>query len=70
MAAALTASSMGHILTTRSIFDALHCNSVMLQNPRTVGNEKMVFEPLIVDGGDVNQTYRGDPFICAAATQA
>ncbi|KAF8221974.1 hypothetical protein L208DRAFT_1324946 [Tricholoma matsutake] len=46
------------------------CKSVTLQNPRTVGNEQVVFEPLIVGGGDVNRTYRGDTFICAAATQA
>jgi len=46
------------------------CDNVILQNPRTVGNEKVVFKPLIVGGGDVQQTYRGDSFICAAANQA
>jgi LCCL domain len=46
------------------------CNTVTLQNRRTVGNEQVVFEPLIVGGGDLNRTYRGDSFICAAATQA
>jgi hypothetical protein len=46
------------------------CNSVVLQNPRTVGNEQVDFVPLIVGGGDGNKTYRGDSFVCAAATQA
>jgi hypothetical protein len=46
------------------------CNSVVLLNPRTVGNEQVDFVPLIVGGGDENKTYRGDSFICAAATQA
>ena len=58
---------------TNSTFDfrcPAQCNSVILQNPRTVGNEQVVFEPLIVGGGDANRTYRGDSFICAAATQA
>ena len=43
---------------------------VILQNPRTVGNEKQEYVPLIVGGGDVNRTYRGDSFICSAAIQA
>ena len=46
------------------------CNSVILQNPRTVGDEQIAFVPLIVGGGDTNVTYRGDSFICSAATQA
>lgn len=46
------------------------CSSVILQNPRTVGNEQVDFVPLIVGGGDSNGTYRGDTFICAAAVQA
>ncbi|TFK56958.1 LCCL domain-containing protein [Heliocybe sulcata] len=46
------------------------CDSVILQNPRTVGDEQVVYEPLIVGGGDSNGTYRGDSFICAAAVQA
>ncbi|KAH9858211.1 hypothetical protein C2E23DRAFT_856051 [Lenzites betulinus] len=46
------------------------CNSVILQNPRTVGDEQVDFVPLIVGGGDENRTYRGDTFICAAAVQA
>ncbi|KAL0951389.1 hypothetical protein HGRIS_008085 [Hohenbuehelia grisea] len=46
------------------------CSSVILQNPRTVGNEQIAFKPLIVGGGDSNVTYRGDSFICAAATHA
>lgn len=46
------------------------CDSVILQNPRTVGDEQVAFVPLIVGGGDSNHTYRGDSFICAAAVQA
>ncbi|KAI0778591.1 hypothetical protein BD413DRAFT_466700 [Trametes elegans] len=46
------------------------CSSVVLQNPRTVGDQQVDFVPLIVGGGDEEQTYRGDSFICAAAVQA
>ncbi|TBU62056.1 hypothetical protein BD310DRAFT_811851 [Dichomitus squalens] len=46
------------------------CSSVVLQNPRTVGDEQVDFVPLIVGGGDADHTYRGDTFICAAAEQA
>lgn len=46
------------------------CNSVVLLNPRTVGDIQVEFVPLIVGGGDPDKTYRGDSFICAAATQA
>lgn len=46
------------------------CENVILQNPRTVGNEQIAFKPLLVGGGDDNRTYRGDTFICAAAIQA
>ncbi|TFK77237.1 hypothetical protein BDN72DRAFT_830403 [Pluteus cervinus] len=46
------------------------CDTVILQNPRAVGNEEIAFVPLIVGGGDPNMTYRGDTFICAAALQA
>ncbi|KAF9076129.1 hypothetical protein BDP27DRAFT_1414673 [Rhodocollybia butyracea] len=46
------------------------CSSVVLENPRTVGNQQVDFVPLIVGGGDENRTYRGDTFICAAALQA
>ncbi|KAI1793955.1 hypothetical protein LXA43DRAFT_999064 [Ganoderma leucocontextum] len=46
------------------------CSSVVLQNPRTVGDEQVDFVPLIVGGGDRDHTYRGDTFICAAAVQS
>ncbi|KAF5385462.1 hypothetical protein D9757_005400 [Collybiopsis confluens] len=46
------------------------CSSLILENPRTVGDEQVSFVPLIVGGGDINRTYRGDTFICAAALQA
>ena len=43
---------------------------VIVQNPRTVGNQSQEYVPLIVGGGDVNGTYRRDSFICSAAVQA
>lgn len=51
------------------------CNSVILQNPRAVGNEFVEFVPLIVGGGNSGNasfpgSYRGDSFICAAAVHA
>ncbi|KAI0697124.1 hypothetical protein BC835DRAFT_1270809 [Cytidiella melzeri] len=46
------------------------CASVTLHNPRTVGNERVNFVPLLVGGGDPEVTYRGDSFICAAAVQS
>jgi hypothetical protein len=46
------------------------CDIVTLENPRAVGAQQVVYEPLIVGGGDLNRTYRGDSFICAAAYQA
>ncbi|KAL1670432.1 hypothetical protein GGG16DRAFT_94884 [Schizophyllum commune] len=45
------------------------CAGTILQNPRTIGAEQMAYKPLIVGGGDDNQTYRGDSFICASAIQ-
>lgn len=58
---------------TNSTFDfrcPAQCSGVVLQNPRTVGDEQVDFVPLIVGGGDPNGTYRGDTFVCAAAVQA
>ncbi|KAI0734500.1 hypothetical protein C8Q72DRAFT_873037 [Fomitopsis betulina] len=46
------------------------CASVVLENYRTVGDTQVIYEPLLVGGGDANHTYRGDTFICAAAIQA
>ena len=65
----------GHLCSpfSNSSFDfrcPAQCDSVILQNPRTIGNEQVAFQPLIVGGGDELQTYRGDSFICAAAIQA
>ncbi|KAG6862432.1 hypothetical protein C0995_011872 [Termitomyces sp. Mi166 len=57
---------------TNSTFDfrcPAQCDSLILQNPRTVGGEQVVFVPLVVGGGDAQHTYRGDSFICAAANQ-
>jgi hypothetical protein len=47
-----------------------HCDTSILQNPRTIGNQQTALVPLIVGGGDLDQTYRGDSFICPAAIQA
>ncbi|KAI5123553.1 hypothetical protein M0805_003372 [Coniferiporia weirii] len=46
------------------------CTSVVLANPRTIGDIQVDGVPLIVGGGDENQTYRGDSFICSAAVHA
>ncbi|KAL5495371.1 hypothetical protein ACEPAI_834 [Sanghuangporus weigelae] len=46
------------------------CTSVVLANPRTIGNIQIDNVPVIVGGGDNNKTYRGDSFICSAAVQA
>ncbi|KAF8140386.1 hypothetical protein EV363DRAFT_1393295 [Boletus edulis] len=46
------------------------CASVVLQNPRLVGNVELDFVPLLVGGGDMQKTYRGDSFICSSAIQA
>ena len=58
---------------TNSTFDfrcPAACTSVVLENYRTVGDTQVIYEPLIVGGGDANHTYRGDTFICAAAIQS
>lgn len=46
------------------------CTDVTLLNPRTVGDRRVNYEPLVVGGGDANRTYRGDSFVCAAAIHA
>ena len=46
------------------------CSSVVLQNPRLVGDVELDFVPLLVGGGDAQTTYRGDSFICSSAIQA
>ena len=46
------------------------CSSVVLQNPRFVGDIELDFVPLLVGGGDTQMTYRGDSFICSSAIQA
>lgn len=45
------------------------CNSVQLLNIRTVGDQEVVYKPLVVGGGDELQTFRGDSWICNAALQ-
>lgn len=46
------------------------CSSVVLQNPRIVGDLEIDFVPLLVGGGDSQRTYRADSFLCASAVQA
>jgi len=38
-----------------------------LLNYRTIGNEEVIFKPLVVGGMDEEGTYRADSWICAAA---
>jgi LCCL domain len=46
------------------------CMEVILENIRTIGDQEVDFVPLVVGGGDNNQTYRGDSFLCAAGIHA
>ncbi|KHN94613.1 LCCL domain containing protein [Metarhizium album ARSEF 1941] len=51
------------------------CASYQVLNPRAVGDQEVIYQPLIVGGpsNDVapgNATYRGDSYICGAAIHA
>ncbi|RDA85061.1 hypothetical protein CP532_3097 [Ophiocordyceps camponoti-leonardi (nom. inval.)] len=51
------------------------CASYMVLNPRAVGDQEVIYRPLVVGGpsNDVRPeeaTYRGDSYICAAAIHA
>lgn len=46
------------------------CKETILRNIRTVGDQQVVYVPLVVGGGDTNRTYRGDSFLCAAGIHA
>ncbi|KAF8303306.1 hypothetical protein DL93DRAFT_2090319 [Clavulina sp. PMI_390] len=46
------------------------CPSVILANQRAVGDLEVVYQPLVVGGGDENVTYRGDSWVCVAAAHA
>ncbi|CAD6902836.1 unnamed protein product [Tilletia controversa] len=46
------------------------CLGTKLGGPRAVGDQRPAWVPLVVGGGDSNQTYRGDSWICAAAAHA
>ncbi|EQL00047.1 hypothetical protein G6O67_003822 [Ophiocordyceps sinensis] len=52
-----------------------NCLSYMALNPRAVGDQEVLYQPLVV-GGPPNEvqpdlaTYRGDSYICAAAIHA
>lgn len=41
--------------------------STRLLNYRTIGNQEVIYQPLVVGGGDELGTYRADSFICSAA---
>lgn len=45
------------------------CTSTQLLNIRTVGDQEVVYKPLVVGGGDGLQTFRGDSWVCLAAMQ-
>jgi hypothetical protein len=34
---------------------------------RSVGDQEVIYQPLVVGGGDELGTYRADSFICSAA---
>ena len=46
------------------------CKETILRNQRTIGDQEVVYVPLVVGGGDTNRTYRGDSFLCAAGIHA
>ncbi|KAH7132068.1 hypothetical protein B0J11DRAFT_216237 [Dendryphion nanum] len=51
------------------------CTGVYVLNPRTIGDEQIIYRPLVVGGGpdpsEGNQpVYRGDSFICGAGIHA
>jgi hypothetical protein len=60
------------------------CQKTLVLNPRAVGTQEIVYQPLVVGGGPMNQSvvgfqpgdlvsdtvYRGDSFICASAINA
>ncbi|KDN44874.1 hypothetical protein K437DRAFT_224606 [Tilletiaria anomala UBC 951] len=46
------------------------CSSTTLGAARAVGAEIINWKPLIVGGGDVQQTYRADSWVCASAIHA
>lgn len=51
------------------------CASYSVLNPRAVGKQEVIYQPLIVggppaDGSDADAVYRGDSFICGAAIHA
>lgn len=51
------------------------CAGVEVLNPRAIGNQSIVYRPLVVGGTQDNATddtlvYRGDSFICGAAIHA
>jgi hypothetical protein len=50
-----------------------NCESYHVLNPRAVGDQEVIYQPLVVGGpSDDNDraTYRGDSFICGAAIHA
>ncbi|KAI5461152.1 hypothetical protein BGZ63DRAFT_356971 [Mariannaea sp. PMI_226] len=48
------------------------CESYHVLNPRAVGDQEIVYQPLVIGGGqsEGKPTYRGDSYICAAAIHA
>lgn len=42
---------------------------IQLLNQNTVGDRELIYQPLVVGGGDSLSTYRADSWICVAAIQ-
>lgn len=42
-------------------------NAVLLSLSRSIGDQEVIYQPLVVGGGDELGTYRADSFICSAA---
>ncbi|QPC73565.1 hypothetical protein HYE68_004317 [Fusarium pseudograminearum] len=51
-----------------------NCESYHVLNPRAVGNQEVIYAPMVVGGPGTNGSdepvYRGDSFVCAAAIHA
>ncbi|KAF5663295.1 LCCL domain-containing protein [Fusarium heterosporum] len=51
-----------------------NCESYHVLNPRAVGNQEVIYAPMVIGGPGTNGSdeavYRGDSFVCAAAIHA
>ena len=51
-----------HVVTPKR-----HVSAANRRPHRSIGPEEVIFQPLVVGGGDAEGTYRADSFICSAA---